>query len=74
MDQFFKTKTGKILISIIWGLGIAALFRSVCTGPDCILIRGPNPNQIKNQHFKIPTNSNGQYKCVRFVPYYSACK
>ena len=73
MDEFLKSHTGKILISIIWGLGIAALFRNVCKGTDCIVIKGPNPNEIKQNIYKIPINDKGQYKCVRFIPYYSSC-
>ncbi len=30
MDRLFKTRTGNIILSVIWGLGIAALFYKVC--------------------------------------------
>ena len=32
----------KIVISIIWGLGLAAIFRRACKGRDCIIIKSPN--------------------------------
>lgn len=33
-------KTNKILISIIWGLGIATLFRKVCNN-NCLVVKAP---------------------------------
>ena len=35
MDRFLKTKGGQIFISILWGLGLSALFRQVCLGRNC---------------------------------------
>ena len=46
-----KTQQGRIIISIIWGLGLACLFRKVCIGRDCIVYKAPNPNLIKNNVF-----------------------
>ncbi len=43
---------GKIIISIILGLGLATLFRKVCKDRDCIIFRAPNLEKIKNQIFK----------------------
>ena len=45
MNNIIKTKTGQILISIIWGLGLAALFGKSCEyGSNCEVIeyRGPS--------------------------------
>jgi len=39
-DNMTKDKYGKIIISVIWGLGLAALFRRVCEGRNCIVIKG----------------------------------
>lgn len=36
-----KSKSGKTVISVIVGLGIAALFRKVCNDRSCIIIKGP---------------------------------
>ena len=32
INNFLNSKNGRILISIVWGLGLAALFRKVCKG------------------------------------------
>jgi len=50
--KFIKSKTGIILISIIWGLGLACLFRKVCNDRDCIEYKAPNINFVKNNIWK----------------------
>lgn len=45
-------ETGKIIISLIWGFGLAALFRKVCKGRECIIIRGPKPLELDGKVFK----------------------
>lgn len=48
------------LISIVLGFGIAALFRPVCKGPDCVVIRGPPVQEIRNAVYQFGD------KCVEF--------
>ena len=36
ITKAFDTKTGSAIISIIFGLGLAALFRQSCKGDRCI--------------------------------------
>tara|TARA_B100000989_G_C19227512_1_gene338474 strand:+ start:190 stop:399 length:210 start_codon:yes stop_codon:yes gene_type:complete len=43
--------TGKFIISIILGLGIAALFRKVCNDRDCIVIKGPDVKETEKSIF-----------------------
>ena len=38
IENLYKTKTGRYLISIL-GLGISALFRKVCNDRDCIIVK-----------------------------------
>ena len=41
--MFFKDeRTNTIILSVIWGFGIAALFRKVCDDNKCIVIKAPN--------------------------------
>ena len=42
---------GRVVMSIILGLGLATLFRKVCTDRDCIVFKAPDINKIKNQIF-----------------------
>ena len=68
MIDILKSEQGKILISIIWGIGLSCLFRQVCKGRDCIVIRAPNPSTIKGKVFKV------EKKCYQYIPYHVECK
>tara|TARA_X000000950_G_scaffold286911_1_gene397281 strand:- start:1384 stop:1629 length:246 start_codon:yes stop_codon:yes gene_type:complete len=51
---------GKILISIILGIGLSTLFRRVCHGKDCYVFKSPEFSKINSQVFK---HNN---KCYKF--------
>lgn len=61
------TKLGRIIISVIWGLGLAALFRSACKGRRCIVLMGPPPSEIEGQLYKFDG------KCYRFSSETTKC-
>jgi hypothetical protein len=67
IEKFFDNKTGIILISIIWGFGLAMIFSKACIGRNCITIRGPNPNLLKDRVY------NFDKQCYTFTPYVSKC-
>ena len=70
MNRLIKSmnsETGRIIISIIWGLGLAALFRKVCVGRNCIVIKGPNSKEIKKRIYKYND------KCYKYTPYATKC-
>ena len=58
--KLLERKETKILISIIWGLGIACLFRKVCNDRSCIVYKAPNPDYVKNNIWKFNN------KCYKF--------
>ena len=62
MNKFFNSKNGQIIISIIWGLGLAALFRKVCEGRNCIVIKAEKPKKIKDKIFKYENS------CYKYYP------
>lgn len=41
LQRLLNSKTGKIVLSIILGFGLATLFRKVCTDKNCIVFNGP---------------------------------
>lgn len=53
LDKFINTQTGKYLMSIILGIGLATLFRSVCKGSRCNIIKAPPMEEIDGQIYKI---------------------
>ncbi len=50
------------LVSFMLGVGIAAMFRPVCRGPECILLRGPPVQEIRDAVYQFGA------KCVEFKP------
>ena len=67
MKLVLSNNTGRILISIIWGLGLAAIFRKVCKGRGCILIKAPDPNVVKENIYRFDK------KCYKYKPYTVKC-
>tara|TARA_B100000902_G_scaffold154234_1_gene150743 strand:+ start:50 stop:289 length:240 start_codon:yes stop_codon:yes gene_type:complete len=58
---------GKVIISIILGLGLATLFRKVCKDRDCIIFKAPDIKKIQNQIFKFDK------KCYKFEENIEKC-
>ena len=51
---------GKILLSVILGLGLASLFRKMCESNDCYRFIGPEQNAIRDKIFSF---DSGNKKC-----------
>ena len=67
-QNLISSKEGNIIISIIWGLGLATLFKKACVGRNCIIIKSPSLKKIKNNIY----NFDG--KCYKFTPKITKCK
>lgn len=67
LEKFFHNETGKKIMSILLGLGLATLFRTVCKDNNCLSFYAPPLEQIKNKIYK----NNG--KCVKYNPVSSKC-
>jgi hypothetical protein len=52
LAKFFHSETGKHMLSIILGLGLASLFRTVCKDKNCIIFKAPPLADIKDKIFK----------------------
>jgi hypothetical protein len=61
------TPLGKILLSIILGLGLASLFRKVCTDKNCINFHGPVIEDIEGKTYKHGT------KCYKYTAQSEKC-
>ena len=60
LAKFLHGETGRILMSIILGLGLASLFRTVCKGRNCIIQKAPPLDDIDGQVYKF------QDKCYEY--------
>jgi hypothetical protein len=67
LNKFFESNTGKYLLSIILGLGLASLFRSVCKGKNCLIYKAPPLEEINNKIYKHDD------KCYKFNPVSVKC-
>lgn len=68
LGRFVHTETGKILMSILLGFGLASLFRKICKDKNCLIFHAPPLDNFKD---KIYLNDSG--KCVKYVPVATKC-
>lgn len=50
------------VISFMLGVGIASMMRPVCKGPECVVVRGPPVQDIRDAVYQFGS------KCVEFQP------
>jgi hypothetical protein len=55
------------IMSLLIGFGIAALFRPLCKGPECLILKGPPVSDIKGYAYQMGN------KCVEFIPKMMKC-
>ena len=65
--NILKSHDVKIVFSVIWGLGLASLFRRVCKGRNCIIYRSPAINDIQGKIFGFNN------KCYSYLPRLVTC-
>jgi hypothetical protein len=67
LGKFVHTQSGKILMSILLGFGLASLFRTVCKNKDCLIFHAPPIEEVKDKIYK----NNG--KCVKYSQVATKC-
>ena len=67
LGKFVHTQTGKYLMSIILGFGLASLFRVVCKDKQCLIFTAPHLDKIKDKIYK---HDN---KCYKYVSESTKC-
>ena len=60
LEKFVHTGTGKIIMSVLLGFGLASLFRTVCKDKQCLKFHAPPLEKINDKIYK-----NGE-KCVKY--------
>ena len=66
--KFIHTPTGRIIMSVLLGLGLASLFRTVCKGRGCSVFYAPPVDDFKDK-----VHHEGD-KCVKYTPVSAPCK
>jgi F0F1-type ATP synthase assembly protein I len=67
LDKFVHTETGKIIMSILLGFGLASLFRTVCKNNNCLVFHAAPLDNFKDKIYK---NND---KCVKYIPIATKC-
>ena len=65
--KFIHSRTGKIIMSILLGFGLASLFRTVCKEKDCVIFHAPPLEEINGKTFKFDN------KCYKYEPVPTKC-
>jgi hypothetical protein len=68
IKSVLSTKAGSIIISIILGLGLAAVFRKACKDNNCIVIKGPKMQEVNKYYYKINQD------CFKYTPVAAECQ
>lgn len=63
-----KTDTGKCIVSIILGIGLASIFRKSCESRNCMIFNAPSIDDIKENTYK----HDG--KCYKFTERSTKCQ
>lgn len=62
LSKFLENSTGRIVMSILLGFGLASVFRLSCKGKNCIIHTAPELNSIEGNIYSF----NG--KCYNYTP------
>jgi hypothetical protein len=52
LAEFMKQESGCTIISVVLGLGLAAMFYKVCNGKNCIIMKGPEIDYVTQNIWK----------------------
>ena len=68
LKKIINSEIGKIIVSIILGLGLASLFRNKCENNSCFNYVSPNLDDINKNVYKYDDN------CYKFESNIIKCK
>ena len=67
LKRLIASSLGKIILSILLGLGLASLFRKACTDKNCLVFNGPIITDIEGKTYKY-----GE-KCFKYTSSSTVC-
>lgn len=68
LERLVNSQTGKIVISVVLGLGLASLFHTVCNDDKCLSFNGPVISDVEDKIFKYGN------KCYKYTVNADTCK
>lgn len=67
VKKVMSSNGGSILISVLLGLGLAAMFRKACSGDGCVVIKSPNLGEVQKHLYKVESD------CYKYTPEVIPC-
>ena len=67
LDKLLHTESGRYLMSMLLGFGIATIFRSTCKGRNCLVFNAPPLDEIDDKIFQYDN------KCYKYNYKMEAC-
>ena len=64
LKNLLHTNIGKIILSVLLGLGLSTIFRQVCNSRDCYTFIGPKHNALRDKIFASDTEKTKCYTLV----------
>ena len=52
LSKFVHSTTGRYMMSILLGIGLATIFRQTCIGNNCVTYSAPPVEEIDDQTYK----------------------
>lgn len=68
LKKLLYSETGRTIISILLGLGLASIFRFSCKNNNCIIFKAPPIKKIRGKIFKFDN------KCYKFNEVAGKCR
>lgn len=65
--KFFETPQFRFFFSFIVAVGIMSLFRPLCKGSECQIVKAPPPHEVEKTTYRIGS------KCYQFKTYTTEC-
>ncbi len=62
MRKMMQDNTGTMLVSIILGLGLAALFQRACKGDGCVIVKAPKLAEVQQYTYRMDNS------CYKYTP------
>lgn len=68
LQRLLNSETGKIILSVLLGLGLSTLFRKFCTDRNCLVFYGVSEDQILGKTFQQDEH------CFQYEPKPAKCQ
>lgn len=67
MNKIFKNEYIRIILGLLWGFGLACIFRSACNGRKCIIYKSPKASEVINSIYSFDD------KCYKYKTETTPC-